>query len=114
MKVVVALLAGVMSVQAASAQVAPVTIMQQPDLSTIDGSFANSLRGDRRTPTMKREQLARALALRDEAAELLSSDGGKFSAAHERYIRRKACEILNPTASRTGSLAPNTTRSCRG
>jgi secreted protein with Ig-like and vWFA domain len=114
MKAVFALLAGVLSVQTASAQVAPVTIMQEPNVGVIDNTFYQGLSGDRRTPTMQREQLARAIALRAEAEGLLNSDGGKLSAAHERYIRRKACDILNPTASRTGSLAPDPTRPCPG
>lgn len=111
MKILLSSLAGVLSVQVASAQVAPVTVMQDPHVSAIDNVFYNGT-GDRRTPTMRREQLARALALREEAAELMSRDGGKLSAASERYIRRKACYILHPSASRTGSLAPNTTGTC--
>jgi hypothetical protein len=107
----VALIASSLGIQAASAQVAPVTVMQDPPFTSVDNGFG-SLTGDRRTPTMKREQLARALALRDEAAELLSQDGGTLSAAHQRYIQRKACNILNPSASRTGSIAPDPSRAC--
>ncbi len=46
------------------------------------------------TPTMKRQKLARALALRAEAAHLLSEDGGTFTDEHRAYIVRKRWQIL--------------------
>jgi hypothetical protein len=107
----VALIASSLGIQAAYAQVAPVTVMQAPPYMGVDHGFS-SLTGDHRTPTMKREQLERALSLRDEAAAMLRQDGGTLSAAHQRYIQRKACNILNPGASRTGSLAPGPSRAC--
>lgn len=50
--------------------------------------------GGHETPTMKREKLERAEALKQEASTLLAQDGGTLTAAHETYIRRKACDIL--------------------
>lgn len=46
------------------------------------------------TPTMARDRLRRALALKQEAALLLEADGGRFTREHEAYIRRKARDIL--------------------
>jgi hypothetical protein len=54
--------------------------------------FPGSSRRD--TPTMARDRLQRAVALKAEAAELLEADGGTFTREHETYIRRKARDIL--------------------
>ncbi len=50
--------------------------------------------GMRDTPAMADKRLKRALALKQEAAALLEADGGTFTNEHERYVRRKAREIL--------------------
>jgi hypothetical protein len=47
------------------------------------------------TPTMQRQHLERAFALRDEAKLLIEEGGGKLSAKQQRYIRRKAYKILD-------------------
>ena len=47
------------------------------------------------TPTMRRQKLMRALALREEAASLLREDGGTLTPEHEEYVRRKARAILD-------------------
>lgn len=71
----------------------PAPTMNMPNYST----FASSLSARQpisETPTMKRQKLERAIALRAEAATLLKQDGGTFSAKHAAYIRRKARAIL--------------------
>ncbi len=50
--------------------------------------------GSHYTPTMRRQELALAIALRDEAEALQAADGGTLSPRNQRYIRRKATEIL--------------------
>ena len=82
----------------ASAQIPQLSIpeptMNMPNYST----FASSISARQpisETPTMKRQKLERAIALRDEAAALLEQDGGTLSAKHAAYIRRKARAILS-------------------
>lgn len=67
--------------------------MNEPNYSTVQPNpfFYGSI-GD--TPTTRRQKATRALALREEAARLLSADGGTFTREHEAYIRRKAQAIL--------------------
>lgn len=67
--------------------------MNEPNYSTFQPNpFFLSSTGD--TPTTRRQKTARAIALREEAAALLSADGGTFTAGHQAYIRRKARTIL--------------------
>lgn len=47
------------------------------------------------TPTMQRQKLAQAIALRDEAARLVAEDGGTLSVRNADYIQRKAARILS-------------------
>jgi hypothetical protein len=74
----------------------PQPTMNEPNYST-DAVSARSHGhwGSRDTPTMKRQKLARALALRDEAAQLLAKDGGTFSDRNRAYIERKRDRILS-------------------
>ena len=51
--------------------------------------------GSHYTPTMRRQELAQAIALREEAAALLLADGGTLNPRNQRYIRRKAAKILS-------------------
>ncbi|PZU08698.1 hypothetical protein [Sphingomonas sp.] len=53
-----------------------------------------ALGGLAETPTMKRQKLARAIALRQEVDGFLAQDGGTLSAEHQRYVQRKARDIL--------------------
>ena len=45
------------------------------------------------TPTMRRHKIARALALKEEAAVLLAADGGTLSPRSLSYINREAAKI---------------------
>lgn len=45
------------------------------------------------TPSMRREQLERARALRTEVGALLSADGGTLTLKHLAYVQRKADAI---------------------
>ncbi len=72
----------------------PMISMSMPN----DLSFSRSIelfpdRGSQETPTMRRQKLARAIALREEAATLLRQDGGTLTARHQAYIRGKADAI---------------------
>jgi hypothetical protein len=58
------------------------------------------------TPTMTRQKLARAIALRDEATQLRLADGGTLSAANRRYIQRKANAIGAGHYSVQNDIAP--------
>ncbi len=74
----------------------PQPTMNEPNYST----DALSARSDghwpsRDTPTMTRQKLARALALRDEASRLLAEDGGTFTPRNRAYIERKRNRILS-------------------
>jgi hypothetical protein len=46
------------------------------------------------TPTMRKQKLARAVALRDEALKLQAQDGGVLTGKHAHYIQSKADRIL--------------------
>jgi hypothetical protein len=43
---------------------------------------------------MQRQDVAQAIALREEAATLLAADGGTLSPRNQRYIQWKASQIL--------------------
>jgi hypothetical protein len=81
----------------ASAQCASVTnvepTMTMPNYST----FSSSLVGREPltdTPSMERQRVRQAIALREEAAALLKQDGGTLTPEHQAYVRRKARAIL--------------------
>jgi hypothetical protein len=97
MKYVIALAALILPT-VANAQIpqlsSPEPTMNMPNYST----FASSMSARQplsETPTMKRQKLERAIALRAEAATLLEQDGGTLSPRHAAYIRRKARAILS-------------------
>jgi hypothetical protein len=46
------------------------------------------------TPTMRRDKLRRAIALRSEAAALVVEDGGTLTPDHQAYIQRQRRAIL--------------------
>ncbi|MCY7399286.1 MAG: hypothetical protein LH466_10690 [Sphingomonas bacterium] len=47
------------------------------------------------TPTMHRQRLDRAVALRTEAQQLQQQNGGTLTSAQQRYLRRAAYKIMN-------------------
>ena len=60
-------------------------------VSPVDSSMYQSS-GD--TPTMQQMKLARAIALKAEAAAFAARDGGTLSRKHMAYVRRKARAIV--------------------
>ena len=71
-----------------------------PLSAAIDQSLQVSPRpliGDARdvdaTPAMRRHKVARAMALKNRAAQLLAADGGTLSPRSLAYINREAAEI---------------------
>jgi hypothetical protein len=72
----------------------PEPTMNMPNYSTF-ASSATARQPLSETPTMKRQKLERAIALRAEAATLVEQDGGTLTAKHAAYIRRKARAILS-------------------
>lgn len=56
------------------------------------------------TPTMRRERLARAVALREKVLMLQAQDGGVLSAQSIRYINREARKVLGDNGPWTGTL----------
>ena len=58
-----------------------------------------SLGGNSETPTMQRQKLVRAKALRVEAVSLLAQDGGTLTDEHQRYVQRKVRNILSNNSS---------------
>ena len=75
--------------------VAPIDRMPSFTVTNAADSFVSVVQSNADTPTMQRQKLSRALALRAEAAALLEEDGGAFTPEHEAYVRRKAWRILN-------------------
>lgn len=49
------------------------------------------------TPTLRDQKVRWAIALREEAAELLRQDGGTLTSEHKAYIRRRVQRILYGT-----------------
>lgn len=81
--------------------------MNSPNYSTYQSSIDGLGHfGSPETPTMRARKLDQAIALRIEAATLLKQDGGKFTPAHEAYIRDKACGFLGAGRTSIGSLVP--------
>jgi hypothetical protein len=92
MKALVALTAIFLpGVVCAQAMYNPQPTMNEPNYTTTQAA-AYAPSGD--TPTMQRQKYVRAVALREEAAQLLAADGGTFTQKHEAYVRRKALAIL--------------------
>ena len=101
-------LAVAMTAVSASAQTTVAGIgMNSPNYSTLQSSVAGTS-GLSETPTMRAEKLRRAVALRTEVSAFMKQDGGKLSPGHERYVRRKACQILGTQSPTTGTLVPPT------
>lgn len=105
MKRIIAVFTMVVSV-AVSAQTVtnPNPTMNEPNYSmhsTTLQSYAGSRVKD--TPTMERQKLARAVALRNEANKLRIADGGTLSPANQRYIQHKA-DAIRGRQQRLGSL----------
>lgn len=71
----------------------PQTAMTMPNNSTFNLMMAGRIPISE-TPTMKRQKLARAIALREEAAKLVQEGGGTLTPRQETYLRRKAQAIL--------------------
>ncbi len=88
---VAALVPGLAFAQAQGSLAQDGSLPYNANLTTFYEHFGSSPRD---TPTMARERLQQALALRAEAAALLEADGGTFTPGHDRYIRRKARTIL--------------------
>jgi len=107
MKVLVAVVAGCAGVAAMAQTTAGGIGMNSPNYSTYQLSVAGmNGRGLSETPSMRKQKLERAVALRQEADTLLAQDGGKLTPEHEAYVRRKVCTILGSEDRGTGSLAP--------
>lgn len=70
----------------------PQPTMNMPNYTTSPVETLAVAAGD--TPTMKRQKLARAWALRAEATQLLADDGGTFTAQHRAHIERKKWKII--------------------
>ena len=76
----------------------PLPTMNMPNDSTFQtmaGNYSASTKWSDDLPTraVQQRQLSQAIALRDEATQLRVADGGTLSAAHLRYIQRKADAI---------------------
>jgi hypothetical protein len=81
----------------ASAQSEPVSNVEPTMTMPNDSTFAPSLVGREPltdTPSLQRQKVRQAIALREEAAALLKADGGTLTAEHQAYVRRKARAIL--------------------
>jgi hypothetical protein len=59
------------------------------------------------TPTMRRQKLKRAEALRIEAMNLQAQDGGILSDGHVRYIREQSAKILNYSNATPPGIVPS-------
>lgn len=94
MKLVISLLVlAVPGIASAQMLTSPQPTMNEPNYTTSPvESFALSAASE--TPTMKRQKLARAWALRAEAAQLLADDGGTFTLEHRVYVESKRRAIL--------------------
>ncbi len=74
----------------------PQPTMNMPNYSTFSSSVEgrDQLPPPRESEAVRKEKLARALALREEALVLEARDGGRLSAGSQAYLRRKAQTIL--------------------
>ena len=94
MKATLLLLPALLAATAASAQAAPQRSTADatiPFLRPINDGGPN---GPHVTPTMERQRLARALALRTRAEELQRQDGGKLTPEHTAFVRREASKLV--------------------
>ncbi|MDO6412914.1 hypothetical protein Q4F19_00820 [Sphingomonas sp. BIUV-7] len=66
----------------------------QESSGTYSPAFFVPAGGHADTPTMRRQKLARAVALRSEVDGFLVTDGGVLTDEHQRYVQRKARDIL--------------------
>ena len=96
MKVLLALMAAFVPT-AGSGQVAgdASPLMNVPNYSTLATSLDSARLPLGKTPTMQRQRLTRASALRSEANALALEDGGVLSDVHLRYVQRKADGIMS-------------------
>lgn len=70
--------------------------MNGPNYSTYEPGFrANAMIPPRDTPTMRRDKLKRARALRAEVDAMMAANGGSLSDKQQAYVRREANDILN-------------------
>jgi hypothetical protein len=67
--------------------------LQLGTISAMTESYQNGA-GLRDNEEQRIARLTKALALRDEAQQLLAADGGKFTLEHKRYIWKKIAKIL--------------------
>ena len=83
----------------ASAQGLPVTqpLINAPSHTTGGPELGSDLLfpSSTETPTMRRQKLERAKALRVEVDQLLRVNGGTLTVTEQAYVRRKARDILN-------------------
>lgn len=106
-KILISLAAALVSVSATAQTTGVGESMSSPNYTTFRaGVEAMQGRGLSETPTMRAQKLERAIALRAEANALLQEDGGKLTAEHAAYVRRKACKILSGKSAVSGTLAP--------
>lgn len=106
MKIFVGLAIALTAVSASAQTTASGTGMNSPNYSTFETSVTGRSVSPE-TPTMRAKKLQRALALRTEVSGLLARDGGKLSPGHEKYVRRKACQILGQQSVAIGTLVPS-------
>jgi hypothetical protein len=105
MKILIGLAMALTAVSASAQTTVAGISMNSSNYSTFQSSVAGTS-GVSETPTMRAEKLRRAVALRTEVSAFMKQDGGKLSPGHERYVRRKACQILEMQSSTTGTLVP--------
>jgi hypothetical protein len=91
-RVIPLLLLSVPGIASAQSLANPQPTMNMPNYTTSPVETFAVASGE--TPTMKRQKLVQALALREEAARLLAADGGTFTPEHRAYIERKVRRIL--------------------
>ena len=94
MKAFLLLLPILLAATAASAQDTPdrsAAASTIPFLRQINDGGPN---GPHVTPTMERQRLASALALRAKAEELQRQDGGKLTPENAAFVRREASKLV--------------------
>lgn len=105
MKTLIGLAIALTAVSASAQTTVSGTGMNSPNYSTFEASVLGRSTAPE-TPTMRAEKLERAIALRTEVSALMNQDGGRLTPGHERYMRRKACQILAKQNAETGTLVP--------
>ena len=109
MKTLIGLVVALTAVSASAQTTVAGVGMNSPNYSTFQSSVTGTS-GISETPTMRAEKLKRAIALRTEVSALMKQDGGRLSPGHERYVKRKVCQILGSQSATIGTLV--STRSC--